>query len=223
MLRAVAANAARITALTAEVDRETFAAPAEAGVSFRLAALPEPVEILVGDVEKRPNPRSGREMLVMSPQAVPVRMKDYGVFEVERTRRVPAGWLIPKPHAESGRYAAALERLRWHGVRVRTVAADTQVDVERFVVRDLTRAERAFQGHREARLTGSYEVAKLSAQQGALFVPANQPLGRLAFYLLEPESDDGLVTWNLIDEGLVAGATYPIYRVTVGGALQFRD
>ncbi len=53
VLRAVAANAARITALTAEVDRETFAAPAEAGVSFRLAALPEPVEILVGDVETR--------------------------------------------------------------------------------------------------------------------------------------------------------------------------
>ena len=40
---------------------------------------------------------------------------------------------------------------------------------------------------------------------GSLFVPANQPLARLAFYLLEPESDDGLVTWNIIEEGLAAG------------------
>ena len=51
-------------------------------------------------------------------------------------------------------------------------------------------------------------------QAGSLFIPANQPLGRLAFYLLEPESDDGLVTWNFIEEGVSVGQTYPIYRVT---------
>jgi hypothetical protein len=44
-------------------------------------------------------------------------------------------------------------------------------------------------------------------------------LARLAFYLLEAESDDGLVTWNLIEAGLAPGATYPIYRV-VGGNLK---
>ena len=33
------------------------------------------------------------------------------------------------------------------------------------------------------------------------------------------ESDDGLVTWNLIEAGLTDGATYPIYRV-IGGTLQ---
>ena len=48
---------------------------------------------------------------------------------------------------------------------------------------------------------------------GSLFIPANQPLARLAFYLIEPESDDGLVTWNVIEEGLAVGQTYPIYRV----------
>jgi hypothetical protein len=46
-----------------------------------------------------------------------------------------------------------------------------------------------------------------------VFIPAAQPLARLAFYLLEPESDDGLVTWNLIENGLAGGGTYPIYRV----------
>ena len=38
-------------------------------------------------------------------------------------------------------------------------------------------------------------------------------------YLLEPESDDGLVTWNLIEAELAPGATYPVYRV-LGGALK---
>jgi hypothetical protein len=219
-LRAVAANASRVTSLTTALDNETTTARPALGVAFRVAALPSPVDILVGDVDKQPNPRSGRDMLVMSPKAVPVRMKDYGVFEATRTASLPAGWLIPRPHVDSGRYAAAIDRLRWHGLRIQTVAAESQIDVERFVVQSLTKAERPFQGHAEARLTGKHERAKLSVQRGALFIPANQRLARLAFYLLEPESDDGLVTWNLIEAGLTAGETFPIYRVMNAAALK---
>ena len=222
-LRAVAANAPRVTALTAQLDKEIATGKPAMGVAFRIAALPSPVDILVGDVEKQPNLQSGREMLVMGGNAVPVRMKDYGVFEVTRTVALPDGWLIPRPHVDGGRYAAAIDRLRWHGLRIQTVAADSQVDVERFVVQSLTKAERPFQGHSEARLTGKHEHAKLSAQQGGLFIPANQRLARLAFYLLEPESDDGLVTWNLIESGLAAGETYPIYRVLNAAALKLAN
>ena len=37
--------------------------------------------------------------------------------------------------------------------------------------------------------------------------------GVLAAYLLEPASEDGLVTWNLLDRELQAHAEYPIVRV----------
>jgi hypothetical protein len=155
-------------------------------------------------------------MLAMTDKAVPVRMKDYGVFEATRTVPMPRGWLIPKAHVDAGRYVAAIDRLRWHGVQVQRVAADTELAVERFVITTYTRAERPFQNRHEARLVGKHETAKLSAQEGALYIPANQPLARLAFYLLEAESDDGLVTWNLIESDLAAGATYPVYRVISG-------
>ena len=220
-LNAVVANAARITALTAQLDAETkgyaggTAQPA-LGVDFRLVALPSPVEILVGDVEKKLSPRSGREMLVMSEKAVPVKMKDYGVFEQTRTVAMPRGWLIPRAHVATSAYSAALDRVRMHGVRVQRVAATSEIAVQRFVIEGYTRAPKPFQNRYEARLTGKHEAAKLSAEEGSLFIPANQPLARLAFYLLEPESDDGLVTWNLIETGLSAGATYPIYRVIDG-------
>jgi len=235
--RVIAVNASRLTALTSQLDGETVGygrgsvvqaggrragepvAPVF-GVEFRMTALAQPVDILVGDVEKKLNPRSGREMLVMSEKVTPVRMKDYGTFAATRTVALPRGWLIPRPHVESGRYAAAIDRLRWHGLQVQRVAADSTVDVERFIVQTLTKAERPFQGHHEARLTGKYEPAQLSAQEGALFIPAGQPLGRLAFYLLEPESDDGLVMWNLIENGLAPGETYPIYRVTNAAPLK---
>lgn len=237
-LRAIAANASRLTLLTAQLDSQaealnggtvgrsrggTSTVRPTFGVEFKMIPLQTPIEILVGDVEKVPNPQSGREMLVMTTAAVPVRMKDYGLFEATRTVVMPSGWLIPRPHVESGRYAQAIERLRWHGVRVETLVEDAQLDVERFVVTALTKAERPFQGHNEAKLTGRLERAKLSVQRGALFIPANQRLARLAFYLLEPESDDGLVTWNLIENGLAAGGTYPIYRVMNAGMLKFSN
>jgi hypothetical protein len=39
-----------------------------------------------------------------------------------------------------------------------------------------------------------------------------QTLGLLAAYLLEPASEDGVVTWSLLDAGLSAGRPYPILR-----------
>ena len=222
-LNAVIANASRITTLTAQLDHETKAfATGKApglGVEFKIAPLPSPVDILVGDVEKKPNPRSGREMLAMTDKAVAVRMKDYGVFEATRSVQLPRGWLIPRAHVDSSAYSGAIERLRLHGVQVQRVTAATEIAVERFVIDTYTRAPKPFQNRYEAKLTGKHESAKLSAQEGALYIPADQPLARLAFYLLEPESDDGFVTWNVIETGLAPGETYPIYRV-IGGALR---
>ncbi len=220
--KSVAANAKQIMSLTAQADRQFTApenaTPVELGLDFEIRALPEKVGVFVGDVKKVLNPRSGKEMLAMTDMAVPVSMKDYGVFAATRSAAMPKGWLIPT----NPRLTAAIERLRWHGLKVEEVTTSAQVSVERFTIADYVRVERVFQGRREARLKGIFEKAQLSVTPGALFVPADQPLARLAFYLLEPESDDGLVTWNIIEEGLAAGQTYPIYRVTNTTALRLK-
>ena len=224
--QSAAANAKQIMTLTAQADR-VFTGPAngkpvELGVEFEIRALPEPVEIIVGDVTKVPNPRSGRDMLVMADRAAPVPMKDYGVFAATRAVAMPRGWLIPRAIAGLPRLSAALGRLRTHGIRIEEVTNETQVAVERFSIADYTRAERTFQGRNEARLRGTFDKAQFTVEAGSLFIPANQPLARLAFYLIEPESDDGLVTWNIIEEGLASGQTYPIYRVLNGAGLKTR-
>jgi hypothetical protein len=224
--RSAAANAKQIIALTAQADRAlsapVSAKPIELGVDFAIQASPEKVEILVGDVTKVPNPRSGREMLAMAPLAVPVMMRDYGTFAPTRSLPLPKGWLIPKNTAEGTRLSAALERLRLHGVEIKEVGADAQLAVERFSIAEMTKAPKVFQGHQEARLKGTFARAQLTVQAGSLYIPANQPLARLAFYLLEPESDDGLVTWNIIEEGIEVGQTYPIYRVINDVRLKLR-
>jgi hypothetical protein len=53
---------------------------------------------------------------------------------------------------------------------------------------------------------------------GTLVVRTAQPLGNLIAYLLEPQSNDGLVVWNFFDRYLVPqwGMGYspcPVYKV----------
>jgi hypothetical protein len=40
------------------------------------------------------------------------------------------------------------------------------------------------------------------------------------FYLLEPESEDGLAQWSFLDNILAAHADFPIARVTVPATLR---
>jgi hypothetical protein len=218
LLRACARQAARILTLTAQADRAFTvqtrqARPIELGLDFQIQPNAELSTILVGDVTSRPNPRTGAEMRQMTDLAAPVRMREYGSFVATRTRPLPSGWVIPRGLAANPRMAAALDRLRWHGIEIETLDEPSQMDVDRFVIQSLSRSERSFQGHHEARLTVSMEHAALSVDPGTVLIRANQRLARLAFYLLEPDSDDGLVTWNVIDDGLTVGQGYPVYRV----------
>jgi hypothetical protein len=74
-------------------------------------------------------------------------------------------------------------------------------------------AQRPFQGHREIRLRGRWERGTQNFPPGSYIVSTAQPLGTLAVYLLEAESEDGLVTWNFFDTGLRRGQRFPVRRV----------
>jgi hypothetical protein len=60
--------------------------------------------------------------------------------------------------------------------------------------------------------------AKESFPVGSFIVSMHQAKAALIFYLLDGESDDGLVNWNFLDEALDAAMkseakVYPIYRL----------
>ena len=128
-------------------------------------------------------------------------------FAPELGRPLPAAYALP---GDSG----AVTLLRLHGVRVERLTADWRADVETFVIDSVARAPRPFQGHHEVTLVGHWRAdpaRTLSA--GTYLVPTAQPLGVLAARLLEPESDDGLTTWNAFDAALRPGGEHPVVRL----------
>ncbi len=178
----------------------------ELGLRATMARSELPAEILLGQVEEGRNPYSGQTILkrldVRSAESMPV----FGTFRPTETERVPASYLVP------GDLDAVVNKLRDHGVAWSYVEEPYAAQVERFVIDSTTVAEREFQGHRERTLFGAYETVEMTVSEGTVVVPLDQPLGRLAFYLLEPRSDDGFVQWNVLDGVLEGSNHYPIVR-----------
>jgi Zinc carboxypeptidase len=210
----VVAHGPEVVNLTRAADEQTVrdglqGELAPLGVAHEMRPLPESVEILVGEVTRRKHPKTGLEMTVMIEDKItPTMMQDFGKFAATRTVRRPRAYLIPP---EKG-HVKVLDTLLAHGVSVEVVSRPFKAEVESFVVDEIKRAGRSFQGHQTVKLTGKTRTETMDFPPGTLLVRTAQPLGTLASYLLEPESDDGLVTWNFLDDSLAPGKPVPIFK-----------
>jgi hypothetical protein len=135
-----------------------------------------------------------------------IRMPVYDRFVGTRKEAIPAAYLIPTQFAE----VAAL--LRSHGIEVRRITGAWSGEGEVFTVDSLI-VEPLFEGHRTIRVEGKWTPVKAGSAAGGYMVMTDQPLGLLAAYLLEPASEDGLVTWNFFDRTLRRGQPAPVSRV----------
>lgn len=229
IFRYAAANATEIYQLTKRADEETVRrfmsnAPVEQGVAFEMRPLPKPVDILIGEVVKVKNPRSGKDMTAMvEDKFKPMRMDDYGMFAATTSVPAPRAYLF-KPEKD---LLGVIEKLQQHGIAVEELTAPLAGDVDVFTVESATRAQRKFQNHQEMKITGRYKREEMTFPAGTIIVRTAQPLGRLVCYLLEPQSDDGLVDWNFFDAYLESGKTFPVYKlmqnVNVASRLVARD
>jgi len=150
-------------------------------------------------------PRGIQRSGVITAQRMPVVDR----FEAALSRQpAPHGYLV------EGDWPRARQLLEAHGVPFTVLAAATTAQVEEFVVDSVVASGRLFQGHREVSLMGRWRPATRPVAAGTLVVRPGTRRDLLAMLLLEPESDDGLVTWNVFDPALAAGKTAPVVRLT---------
>jgi zinc carboxypeptidase len=137
-----------------------------------------------------------------------IRMPVFDHFVPARKEALPAGYLIPP------RLKEVVELLRRQGIVVERLTDAWRGPVEAFPVESISVGP-LFEGHRTVGAEGRWSAAAKDSvlTPGWYLVPTDQPLGTLAGYLLEPASEDGIVTWNLLDRELQVGSPYPIVRV----------
>lgn len=208
-LSAVAENGATILARTA--PRASLPGNAQVALRSRMTTQPFTAPVLVealiptGDsIRYEPGLRRGyRRSNVFTAVEMPV----YDRFEATLLRGLPNGWLI------GGADTAVLARLALHGIEVTPVTGGS-VAGERFVIDSIVKSPRPFQGHNEVRLVGRWQRTTVQFRRGSYVVRATPRQALLAAILLEPESDDGLTTWNFLDAALQVGAPHPVQRIT---------
>lgn len=124
----------------------------------------------------------------------------------------PAGYLITVTDE------AVIHKLLQHGIAVDRLIEPATLEVESFTVSEATGSPRLNQGHYNTNVTGEYQTVEMDFPAGTYFVSTAQTLGSVAAYLLEPESDDGLVVWNYFDRYLAtqwsrAAQPYPVFKL----------
>lgn len=164
------------------------------------------VEILMGAVDEERHPVDGHVMHLRKDVRTPETMADYSTFRGIEPERVPAAYYVPPGARE------ALDRLTAHGVLLTPLTSPLTAAVEEFRIESSEAASVPFQNHRERTLKGAWVAVERQLEAGTVMVDMSQPLARLAFYLLEPRSDDGLANWNLLDAVLLDAKVYPIVR-----------
>jgi len=202
-------NVAKIKAAVDAADGEMLAGKTHATrAQIRTGGM---IEILMGEVEDEKNPINGRNMNRRKDVIKPEQMLDRLWFEPTTTETVPTEYYIP---ASATR---ALELLRTHGIQMRRITIPAKA-LEQFAITANTQRPATNSidtgSHGLRTLDGTWAASAITAPAGSYVVPMTQKLARLAFYLLEPKSDDGLTAWNYLDDVLATEGvkSYPILR-----------
>jgi hypothetical protein len=147
-----------------------------------------------------------------------VRMPVMASFTPTLTSTLPFAYAFDAKTA-----AAILPILRTHGVVVEKLDAPVAVTAQAFTVDSVTDLGRSETSRRLEGVGGMWQPAgKHTLAAGSFVVRAGQPYGLLAFYLLEPQSEDGLVRWSFFHDLIGPRADFPVLRITAPATIRSR-
>jgi hypothetical protein len=207
-----------VVRLVSDADRRTVAR----------GANPTPDDVFVIETEARPAKRrltiQGYEMEVTEtggryPRVRPTDVKRtysdvpyLAKHAAQRTVRLPRAYLIAVRDPE------VIARIRAHGIAVERLTEPATATVEAYSVTKLSGSQFSDQGHYNSTTEGTYSRKEVNFPPGSYVVSTAQPLANVAAYLLEPESNDGMIFWNVFDRYLAfqwipQPMEYPVYKL----------
>jgi hypothetical protein len=90
-----------------------------------------------------------------------------------------------------------------HEIAVQKLTEPMSLDVEVYYATSMDNSE-YFQGHYLNKVKATKRTETVEFPAGSFFVPSGQPKSNLISYILEPETDDNLITWGFLDTYLQA-------------------
>jgi len=211
------AHKLEIENMLSEVDKKTINRGANPSVTdsfaveFNLRPLPEKVTVKTYEAELINN-TNGWNNYRRTEKRKDVTVPYYIDYYPKKNVRFPFAYLITTSDP------AITDLLKTHGIKIEKLSSDSKIEVQRFEISDLKGAPKMNQGHYTNTIKGTYFIGQIEFPAGTIVVRTAQPLGNLVAYLLEPQSNDGLVFWNVFDRYLVPQwgigyNPYPVYKI----------
>ncbi|MFC1574920.1 M14 family zinc carboxypeptidase [Gemmatimonadota bacterium] len=104
----------------------------------------------------------------------------------------PWGYLIPNSLTK------VVPLLMQHDITVKQLTEPVELEVETWYATEIT-GDQLFQGHYLREAHGELRTETLSFPAGTFFIPSGQASSNLISYLLEPTTNDNLLTWGFLD------------------------
>jgi murein tripeptide amidase MpaA len=217
LLDYASANKSEIKNLLKDVDNKTIArglAPAVTdsfAIEYNVRPAPEKVKIRTYEAELLSNP-SGYNRYKKSDRQKDVTVPYFIDYYPVKSVSFPFAYLLTTSDP------VIIDLLKLHGIKVEKLSEKTDIMVDRFEISELEGAAKLNQGHYTNTIKGKFLKDTIIFPAGTIVVRTAQPLANVAAYLLEPQSNDGLVIWNFFDRYLVPQwgpgyNPYPVYKV----------
>ncbi len=104
----------------------------------------------------------------------------------------PWGYLIPNSLTK------VVPLLLQHDISVKRLTEDVEVEVEAWYATAVS-GDQYFQAHNLKEVTAERRTETITMPAGSFFIPSGQASSNLISYLLEPTTNDNLVTWGFLD------------------------
>jgi len=203
ILRYTNNNAEEIVNLIATADKETIeivrqqAGKLRKGVRYKLTDEAELVSILARETLVKEDENGRRRTQGTGKIYWQDSVKHFNSFVPTLLSTVPKAYYFSKD------FSAIAEKLKEHGIELEVLESKVKISGEQFLVQEYKKNSRSrYPGHNPVTLEGVFEATQKTFKAGDYKVSLEQPLAWLIFYLLEPQSDDGLVFWNFFDDYL---------------------
>jgi len=182
------------------------------GVRFKMIPLEDTFTLRTYDYIAYNN-EAGEKRYTRSGKIIEIpNVQNYSKFNAEVESTLPRGYFLPKSMKH------IVDHLIKQGVKVKELKKSKRAVGEEFLMSNLNVSKRKFEGHYMANAKGEFVAKTKKFKKGDYWIDMAQPLSNLIFYMLEPQSDDGLVTWNFFDdyfkeEGIdKKPVAYPVFK-----------
>ncbi len=196
----VDARAAELTALNAATDLRV-ADPAFRAEPFplRFGATDDTttVDFLGVVYTEQTSAVTGGRYVEFSDRPVTWSLPYWGTLEPSVTARLPEAYLVPPE------WSAVIERLEWHGVVCRRLAAPVELEVRTWRLDEPRWQAQPYEGRHPVTYKPAPLVETRVWPAGTVVVDLNQRAAPVAAHLLEPEGPDALVQWGFFDQAFV--------------------